>query len=261
MKQSVKILYEDSDVLAVNKPSGLLVHPASPRASQGGGRGKSEEEPGEETLCDMLLQKYPEIEGVGEPLTLASGEEVKRPGIVHRLDRETSGVMLVARTARAYKFLKRQFQAHEVQKEYRTFAWGKFSPSHGKIDLSLGRSKKDFRQYTNPERARGEMREALTYYETLEIGEEEEKVGKIISYMKVVPKTGRTHQIRAHFKSVGHPIVCDRLYGKAQGTALGFDRVALHSYRVVFRSPEKGEQEAVAPLPKDFEMAIKTFGN
>ena len=246
-KTYLKILYEDSDILAIEKPAGIMVH----------ADGKKREIK-EETLCDILLRTHPEIEGVGEPLKLSSGEEISRPGIVHRLDRETSGVMLIARTPEAHSFLKKQFQNHEVQKEYRAFVWGKLKPEHGKIDMPLGRSKKDFRQYVRPARARGEMREALTYYDTLHVGVEE---GKNISYIKAIPKTGRTHQIRAHFTSIGHPIVCDRLYGKSFGTALGFDRLALHSFSVRFKNMAGKEVEVGSSLPEDFETALSLLGS
>ncbi|MDO8492374.1 MAG: RluA family pseudouridine synthase [bacterium] len=236
-----EILYEDENILAVNKPAGLLVHPD----------GKNTES----TLCDWLLKKYPEIEGVGEPLKLQDGRAVARPGIVHRLDRWTSGVLLVAKNQNAHEHLKKQFLNREVKKTYVAFVYDKIRDDFGTINLPIGRSKGDFRQYTAPPKARGEMREAVTYYEVIKRSEN-------FTYLKAMPKTGRTHQIRVHLKAIGHPVVGDKVYALARvkkGDELGFERLALHAQLITFKNLDGKETTVEAPLPADFLEALKQF--
>lgn len=231
-----EILYEDENILAVSKPAGLMVHPD----------GKSTEE----TLCDWLLAKYPMLSGVGEPLKLSDGTLIPRPGIVHRLDRHTSGVIIAAKNQKTFEFLKNQFQSREIKKTYVAFVYDKVRDDFGTINMPIGRSKGDFRQYTAPPKARGEMREAVTYYEVV-------KRGTQATYMKVMPKTGRTHQIRVHMKAIGHPVVCDRIYAAGRPTILGFERLALHAHKISFKNLDEKEIEVEAPLPVDFVSALK----
>ena len=233
---SIEILYEDDFVVVINKPAGLLVHPD----------GKSTEA----TVCDWVLSRYPNIGEVGEPLVLADGTKILRPGIVHRIDRETSGVLAIAKTQETFLFLKDQFKNHTVDKKYRAFVYGKVERAFGSIDKALGRSKKDFRQYTDPPRARGEMRPALTHFALLKAGEK-------FSYLEAFPKTGRTHQIRVHLKSIKHPIVCDRVYAHELPCALGFGRLALHAHSLSFLVPSGERVSIEAPLPQDFIEAEK----
>lgn len=229
------IIFENNDLLVINKTAGLIVHPD----------GKTKDK----TLCDWIIEKYPEIKGVGEPLVLQDGTVIDRPGIVHRIDRWTSGILIIAKNNNAHAFLKKQFQDREIKKTYYCFAHGVFKETFGTINAPLGRSKGDFRQYTTPAKARGEMREAVTYFEV-------EKQGKNSAYVKVMPKTGRTHQIRAHMVHIGHPIVCDKVYSKRE-CILGFERMALHAYSLTFRLPNGEEKSLEAPLPPDFEFALK----
>ncbi len=233
-----RVLWEDADIAAVYKPAGLMVHPDGKNTGP--------------TLCDFILEQWPQATEVGEPLRLSNGTEIPRPGIVHRIDRETSGVLLVAKTARAFDELKKQFQDRTVRKVYNAFVFGRVAKENGSINMPLGRSKGDFRQYTTPARARGEMREALTYYITL-------AAKKDFSYLQLIPKTGRTHQLRAHLKAIQHPIVCDRVYAKTRGTALGFERLALHARSVTFTALTGMVRTVEAPLPPDFEAAQVTF--
>ncbi len=233
----VEILYEDEDILAVNKPSGLIVH--------SDGRTK------ERTLCDWILEKYPDVSGVGEPL-VSNGVVIDRPGIVHRLDRETSGVMVVAKNKKAFDFLKAQFQERETKKTYNTFVYGVLKDDFGTIDLPIGRSKNDFRQYTHPPKARGEMREAITYYEVIKRGEKH-------TFVKAMPKTGRTHQIRVHMKAIHHPVVCDRVYALSKPCELGFERLALHAKELKFKHPSGREITITADLPADFAKALENI--
>ncbi len=235
-----KIIHEDDQVIIIDKPSGLSVH--------ADGR---HERP---TLVDWLLEKYPDLQGVGEPQTLADGTVIDRPGIVHRIDRETSGVMVVARTLETYKFLKRQFHDREVLKVYRAFVYGPIKDERGIIDKPIGSSHGG----TGPRSAlhgRGEMREAITAYRVM-------VCGKDSSYVEVFPKTGRTHQIRVHFSAVQHPIVCDKLYAPRRPSILGFDRLALHALSLTFTHPTSGKRVTfMAPLPPDFVVAEKELRN
>jgi len=232
------ILYEDKDILAINKPAGLVVH----------GSGKTKEK----TLVDWLLSKYPEIKNVGEPGRDAEGKEIERSGIVHRLDRETSGVMLVCKTQEAFEFLKSEFKKREIQKTYRAFVFGEVKGEKGKIERPIGRSSTDFRKWSAQRGARGEMREAVTEYKVL-------ARGKGYSYLEVYPKTGRTHQIRVHLKAVNHPLVADSLYTPNRENELGLKRLALHSYSILFTDLNGEKKEVKSQLPEDFILAEKVL--
>ncbi len=234
------ILYEDENVLVINKPVGLVVH----------GDGKTKEK----TLADWVLLKYPETENVGEPTVLSSGEIIKRPGIVHRLDRETSGVMLVAKTQESFENLKNQFKNHEISKKYEAFVTGSFKEKEGVIDRPIGRSRSDFRKWSAQRGARGEMREAVTEYKVLQTNKE-------YSFLEVFPKTGRTHQIRVHMKAINHPLVGDSLYGGNKENSLGFARTALHSREVAFHDLSGLKHTIEAPYPDDFNEAMVLLQN
>lgn len=229
------ILYEDDDVLAIDKPAGLVVH----------SDGKTDEP----NLVDWLLSKYPDIKNVGEPWINQKGEEILRSGIVHRLDRETSGVMLVAKTKEGFDLLKNQFKNREVKKIYHAFVVGEMKDSEGIIERPIGRSSQDFRKWSAQRGARGEMREAVTEYKVMS-----KKGG--YSFVEVYPKTGRTHQIRVHFKAINHSLVGDSLYGRPQND-LGFKRTALHSYKTFFKDLNGQNHSVEAPYPEDFLGAIK----
>ena len=232
----IKTIFENSEVLVINKPAGLVVH----------ADGRTEEP----NLCDWILKNYPKLKNVGEPLVLQNGTEIKRPGIVHRLDRETSGALIIAKTQKSFLNLKEQFQNKEIKKIYNTFVWGKMREEEGIIDRPIGKSSKDFRQWSAQRGARGVLREAITEYKVLESNGE-------FSYLEINLKTGRTHQIRVHMKAVNTPVVGDKLYAPKRDFALGFERVALHASLVEF-SLIKGEKIKVeAKLPKDFKNALK----
>src|SRR3989344_2069213 len=235
-KDKIKIIYEDENILAINKPSGLVVHPD----------GKTVEP----TLVDWILKNYPEIEDVGEPLVLGTGEIIKRPGIVDPLDRETSGILLIAKNQKTFLFLKEQFKERDIKKSYRAFVYGEMKMEEGIIDRPIGRSNKDFRMWSAQRGARGQMRTAITEYHVLE-------KGNGFSFVEANPKTGRTHQIRVHFKAINHPIVSDSLYAPKKEKGLGFERLALHSYSIEFSLPEGKKIKLEAELPKDFERALK----
>ncbi|MFA5934142.1 MAG: RluA family pseudouridine synthase [Candidatus Paceibacterota bacterium] len=263
MKLKDITLYEDSDVLVINKPSGLMVH--------SDGRTK------EKTLADFLVDQYPKMKDVGEPW-LAPEEtlpesatsfysrilglfkkqlEIKnfiyRPGIVHRLDKETSGVMVIAKNQKAFEFLKQQFQNREVKKKYIAVVWGWIKNDEGVIDKSIGRSGKDFRQWSAGRGARGTMREAVTEYKVLKRFESD---GEKFSIVELTPKTGRTHQLRVHMKYLNHPIICDYLYTSNHPCVLGFNRVALHAKSISFTLPSDKYLSIEAPLPEEFKLIL-----
>jgi len=239
---NIPILYEDDEVLAINKPAGLVVH--------SDGRTK------EETLVDWVHAHCPQIalDEVGESIMLTGGGEIKKPGIVHRIDRETSGVLLIAKTHESFQNLKSQFQTRTIKKNYKALVYGVFKEPKGTINRPIGRSTSDFRKWSAEYGARGELRESVTDYQVLGEGE----VGtQKISYLDVFPHTGRTHQIRVHLKAVGHPIVCDKLYAPKMPYVLGLDRVALHAGSIVFKTLKGEEVRVEAPLPADFKQALK----
>lgn len=235
-----EIIYEDKNILVIDKPAGLVVH--------ADGRTK------EITLADWLVKKYPKIKKVGEPATdEKTGKPIYRPGIVHRLDRETSGVMVIAKNQDTFLFLKQQFQEREIRKTYRAFLFGELKTLRGMIDRPIGRSGSDFRKWSATRGAKGEMREAKTHFHTLALG-------KGCTYVEAVPKTGRTHQIRVHFKAINHPVLCDNLYGPAKSCLLGFKRTALHAKSLTLQLPGGENRTFEAPLPQDFKKAEKLIG-
>jgi len=253
----IKILYEDADCAVLDKPPGLMVH------SDGRNRGPF--------LADWILAKYPEAKDVGDPMTDAEGKEVNRAGIVHRLDRETSGAIIIAKTAAGHASLKKQFQDRLVKKTYLAFVWGEMFEQFGTINRPIGRSGNDFRKWSATRGMRGDIREAETYWSLVASADlTEEKttnipanLGRSFSLIQAEPKTGRTHQIRVHLNALNRPVVGDILYAPKRPFALGFSRLALHSWTIEFLSlpaqaglngkPVKIE----APLPADFIFACK----
>lgn len=235
MKQQPTVIHEDADILLIDKPAGLVVH--------GDGRTK------EFSVADWVLERYPELVEVGEPWTSPQGEVIARPGIVHRLDRDTSGVMLIAKTQKSFEYLKEQFQERTIKKTYRAFVYDALKEEKGEIDRPIGKSKSDFRKWSAQPGSRGVQREAFTAWEVL--GEVEES-GKTYSYLNLVPTTGRTHQLRVHLKAIHHPIVCDGLYAPKRECALGFTRLALHAHTITLPDGRVFE----APLPEDFSKVL-----
>jgi 23S rRNA pseudouridine1911/1915/1917 synthase len=272
---NIKILYEDKNFLAIDKPAGVAVH----------SDGKSKKP----TIADWVLSNYPSTKNVGEALVLeregGKKEKILRPGIVHRLDRETSGVLLIAKNQKTFLFLKDQFQNHKIKKTYRAFVYGLVSDpkaslltgGKGVIKVPIGRSPKDIRAYTAGRGARPPLREAITEYKVLahlrinadnkpiktDISVDQNKISDF-SYLEIYPKTGRTHQIRVHMRYINHPVVSDPIYRGTKDLALGMKRLALHASSITFSLPDsgktKGEIKTIeAPLPTDFKKAIKTY--
>lgn len=239
---NVDILYEDKNLLAVNKPSGLVVHTD--------GRTK------ELALTDWIKEKYPKLENVGEPLKLGIGEVIKRWGIVHRIDRETSGIVLIAKNQATYDFLKKQFIRREIEKFYHAVVYGDVRYDEGIINLPIGRNKSDFRKRATGKAVRGETKEAITHYKTLARKEK-------ISLIEANPQTGRTHQLRVHFADTGHGIIGDKQYAVYRKSPVDIGRLALHAYAIEFEVPTddgKGKVvKIVAPYPADFQKAVEFF--
>lgn len=231
-----EIIFEDDDVLVANKPAGMSVHKD----------GKREEE----TLADWFVAHVPSAKEVGEPLVLTSGVVINRPGIVHRLDKETSGVIILAKNQKAFLFLKEQFKERQTEKTYRAFLWGELKELSGIITLPIGRSKTDFRRRSAERGAKEPLRDAVTAWARL-------KIGGGFTYVEVKPKTGRMHQIRVHFKALQYPLVSDSLYAPRRDKALGFDRLALHALSLTLTLPSGERPTFEAALPADFIRAEK----
>jgi 23S rRNA pseudouridine1911/1915/1917 synthase len=232
------ILCQDPNFLVIAKPPGLVVHPGAGRRSG--------------TLVNALLSLEGEISRMG-------GEE--RPGIVHRLDRETSGVLVVARNDAAHRNLAAQFAARQVTKIYLALVWGNPAPVRGRIEAPLGRHPV-VRTRMSVRRAGG--RPAVTEYETLQSF-------RNFSLLRVRILTGRTHQIRVHLKHLGHPVVGDTVYGGSRFSVVrdartrealeSFGRLALHALRLEFDDPASGQRRSFeAPPPADFERLARDLG-
>ncbi len=244
---SLKILYNNHGLLIIDKPAGMTVHPGA------GFKG--------ETLASALLYNFNDIAVVGEE---------HRPGIVHRLDKDTSGVILVAKTQEMYEFLKDAFQDRKIKKEYIALVLGKVEKTHGFIEAPIGQSKTDFRKQTttNPK----DPKEALTEYRVLEYlpphpafghllpqGEKGKKTAIAVdSYSLLLVKlhTGRTHQIRVHLSSIGHPLIGDELYGGKKTKFEGLDRQFLHAKRIEVQLPDKTWIEAESELADDLKKVL-----
>ena len=266
--QDLKIIYEDENILAVDKPAGLMTH--------GDGRSK------EKTLADLMLEKYPELKNVGESIKLDSGEEIKKPGIVHRLDKETSGVILIAKNQKTFEFLKNQFKERELQKTYLAIVYGNVKNDSGRIDAPIARSSTDFRRWSASRGKRGKEREAVTEYKVLkrfDCAPDPKNSSRYalppfqgdgslptknfqdpslkFTLLELKPKTGRTHQIRVHMKFLNYPVVCDKLYApNLPCPVLGMERLALHAQSIEFMLPDGKRIKIEAPLPLDLEKAI-----
>lgn len=238
MFHDIAIIYEDDLLVAVNKPPGMLTH--------------EDEKATGNTVADWALTHYPGMERVGETMTLPSGRVIERPGIVHRIDRETSGILLLCKTSESYAYFKKQFQQREVKKTYSTFVYGVLAEKKGTIDRPIGRKQKSFHVFSAEANVVGKTREARTEYAVL-------KERSDSSFLEVYPQTGRTHQIRVHLKAIGHPVVCDGLYAPRRECILGFARLALHARMLTVMLPSGVSLSLEAPFPADFENALAQF--
>jgi 23S rRNA pseudouridine1911/1915/1917 synthase len=228
---ALDIVFEDKDVLVINKPPGLVVHPAPGNRDQ--------------TMVNALLAYC------GDSLSGIGG--VARPGIVHRLDKDTSGLMIVAKNDLAHQALSKQFADRTLSRTYRAVIWGLPSVGAGSIDAPIGRHPRDRKKMAVTAKGRS----ALTYYKVLETFGTDKGVTSLIECKLA---TGRTHQIRVHLTHIKHPIVGDPVYGRphAAGKASDFPRQALHATEIQFRHPRTAKlMRFTAPLPKDMMKLIK----
>ena len=235
-RKDIKVIYEDENVVAINKPAHLLVHPYG--------------EGSDYALTDWLLKQYPEVKKVGD-------DPKQRPGIVHRLDKNTSGVILIPRTQEYFKYLKGLFQTHGIQKTYLALVWGKVQEKKGIIDkpisLKGGTTKRTVHE--------GKMtKDALTEYEVVErfaFDDPESEKRKVYEFtlVRAKPRTGRTHQIRVHLASIGHAIVGDVMYG-AKKNPLGLDRQFLHAEAVEFTASAGHKLSIEAELPAGLQKVL-----
>lgn len=238
---SSNILYEDEDILVINKPAGLVVHPDGRTV--------------EPSVSEWFATTYPDSKDVGESIEKTSGEVIERAGIVHRIDRDTSGILLLAKTKTGHQCLKEQFMNREVEKIYHVFVYGNLKEDRGTINLPIGKSTSNFRKWSAQRGARGEMREAVTFFQVLKRTDD-----KSTTFVEAKPKTGRTHQIRVHLEAVHHPVVSDKLYAKGKAPLLGFERLALHARQIIFKDVLGQKHSVVADYPEDFQKALESIG-
>ncbi len=221
------ILYQDADLIVVNKAAGMVVHPAAGHADG--------------TLVNAILARCPDLSIGGE----------ERPGIVHRLDSDTSGIILVAKNDAAMRDLQMQFKARRVHKTYLALVEGKVTPPRGKIDAPIGRDPKHRQKMAVV--TQGKTRASVTVYRALAT------LGQY-TLIEAQPQTGRTHQIRVHLAFLGFPVVADGLYGKSKNT-LGLTRHFLHAWKITFASPRDGRAMSfVAPVPVDLRQVLTDLG-
>ena len=228
------VVYEDEYIIVINKPSGMVVHPAPGNYSG--------------TLVNALLYHCKDsLSGVGG---------VMRPGIVHRIDKDTSGLLVVAKCDEAHNALSEELKYHGIEREYRALVVGGFSTDSGTVDYPIGRHPVDRKKMAVIRDGTGSSREAVTHYEVLE------RFGSI-SYLALKLETGRTHQIRVHMSYTGHPLLGDEVYKKSKTQfeikhPSLFDGQALHAVRLTLTHPKTGERMTFeCPLPKKFEEALR----
>lgn len=246
LTEKIKVIYEDADIVAINKPAGLMVH----------GDGKS----GLPTVVDWLTRHYPYIRGVGESMKMPDGSLVPRPGIVHRLDKDTSGVLVIAKTHNAFRLLKESFKGRHVKKTYRAIVYGEVRGGSGIITIPIGRSGAGFvaRRGASAGQGKGvgkmgKTRDAITHYRVL-------KRFRGYTLLEVKPETGRTHQIRVHLKSIGHPVLCDKLYARGRECLGGMGRQALHAAAIELTLPGGTRVTLAADDPPDFQAVLAELG-
>jgi 23S rRNA pseudouridine1911/1915/1917 synthase len=222
----MQIIYEDKDVLVINKPAGINVHTGVKTG---------------ETISDWFVKRYPESKNVGA---------VGRAGIVHRLDKETSGVLILAKTQKALEWLKKQFKARETKKFYLALVHGQVERAEGLIDLPIGRSPKNRLRRTT--QLRSNSRSALTEFKII-------KQFKEYTLVETRPFTGRTHQIRVHMAAINHPVVGDKLYMSKpyRKKDKNIPRLFLHAKKLKITLPSGKKETFEEPLPLDLEAFLK----
>ena len=227
----MKIIFEDKDIIIIDKPASLTVHPVNPKQDN--------------TLVNQLLAYYPEIKNVGD--------DVLRPGIIHRLDKDTSGLMVIVKNNKSFEYFKNLFKNRKIVKKYLTLVHGKVKDKKGTITKSISLSKKDHKKRSAL--LDDKSKPAWTEYEVT-------KRFKNYTLLEVYPKTGRTHQIRIHLKSIGHPVVGDKQYKfKRQICPKELKRQFLHAQYLKFKMPDGSIMEFKSKLPKDLKITLKEIQN
>ncbi len=227
-KIKIKIIYQDGNIIVVDKPAGVSAHPC-----------KSGEK---DTLVNFLVYKFPEIRNIHDD----SKDAELRPGIVHRLDKDTSGVMVITRNMKAFQFLKKLFKEHKVEKKYLAIVYGKLENKSGIISKPIARAKTYRKQVIAGRKTKTKIREAVTHYKVL-------KEFSNYSLLEVTPKTGRMHQIRIHLFSIGHPVVGDKIYKLKKVEKIEAPRQLLHAQSIKFRLFGKNFIFS-ANIPKDIAI-------
>jgi 23S rRNA pseudouridine1911/1915/1917 synthase len=236
----IQIIYEDLEIIIINKPPGMVVHPAHGNPDR--------------TLVNAIMFRFPDIEGI-------SGES--RPGIVHRLDKETSGVMVVCRNDRSHRSIEEQFKNRSIDKDYIAIVLssGKSLPDRGEISTLIARSRTHRKKFSSKVKS---GRESVTEFEVLDRSE-------LATLVRVHPLTGRTHQIRVHFSEQGFPVLGDKIYGRCYpscnalpqeetGILRTIKRQALHAYRLALFHPVTNSRMVfTAKIPEDMDLIIKTL--
>lgn len=231
--EKIKIIFENDDFLVVDKPTGLSVHPSSTEPKG--------------TLVNWLIYHFPEIKSVGE--TIESGNI--RPGIVHRLDKNTSGIMVVAKNQKTFLWLKNQFQNHKVVKKYLALVNGLPEKENGTINFNIARSRTDpTKNVALKTRAAG--RRAVTRWRVV-------KKFSSHSLMEITPETGRMHQIRVHLKATGWPVSGDKKYGQPRQDPKHLGRMFLHAEYLSFTSPNGEKFSFHSPLPPELEDCLRNI--
>jgi len=250
LDNKIGIVFENDNFLVINKPAGIVVHPSSTTPNG--------------TIVNWLLWRYPKIKRVGDP-SMRSGQANLRPGLVHRLDKETSGLMVVAKNQKTFRWLKQRFQNRQVTKKYLALVVGLVEEDTGIISYPVGRSKKDPTKQTvyktkaplespaSPdEQASRGWRPAETHWRV-------EKRFPEFTYLELTPKTGRMHQIRVHLKSIGHPVAGDEKYADRDSGPKHLGRMFLHSSFLGFTTPQGEKFSFNAPLAAELKNALKNL--
>ena len=229
---NIKIIKETKNYLVLEKPAGLMVHPA--------------ENVKEYTLVDWLKEKYPEIENVGD-------DKINRPGIIHRLDKNVSGLLVITRTQEMFKHLKKQFKDRTVRKKYLALVYDKIKDNEGKINFPIIRSKRTGKMVAKPIGVF--LKKALTLW-TLK------KQFDHYSLLDIEIKTGRSHQIRAHMQAIDHSVVGDNLYkNKEHKDKFNLNRIFLHAYYLEFTDLQGERQKFEIELPEELQEVLRKLGN
>ncbi len=237
--KSIKIKYEDQNIIVIDKPAGLVVHPGAGNET--------------DTLVDWLKSKYPDVVKRDWP-------DLTRPGIIHRLDKDTSGLMILAKNPRILLSLQKEFQKRKITKKYNALVFGKLEKPEGEISGFISRDPNARRQQTAKnihfDFQPGKVREAKTQYKVLK---EYNYHNQILSLIEATIETGRTHQIRIHFKSIGNPVIGDQTYNikhsRNLSNKLGLTRQFLHSYKLEFNN-----HRFESNIAKDLDNVLKMIG-